>query len=191
MTAIVVPNQLPTPRPDHKRYTTRPTTILGAFLWRWRVWFEATFALTVMEPWEQSVARQHGSISFVSLTLIFDAMVLFSRRALRCARAFFHDPGLTWHWQWRYTSLCSFSSSCTSCSTSRNTWWWCNGGQFIIYGVRRGMRRFGGNAGRAGWKKGEFNLFEWGLLKLCLWTERINVHSTTCQTECSLSSMSY
>jgi hypothetical protein len=94
MTAIVVPNQLPTPRPDHKRYTKRPTTKLGVFLWRWRVWFEATFALTVMEPWEQSVARQYGSLSFVSLV---DTMVLFSRRVttLRCARAFFHHARST------------------------------------------------------------------------------------------------
>ncbi|KIJ96832.1 hypothetical protein K443DRAFT_106602 [Laccaria amethystina LaAM-08-1] len=76
MMAIVIPNELPTPQPDHKRYTKRPTTTLGVFLWRWRVWFEAMFALTVMEPWEQSVAHQLA-IYLVVFVLILVYLVLY------------------------------------------------------------------------------------------------------------------
>ena len=32
---------------------TAPKSAFGAFLWRKRVWFETTFALTMMEPWEK------------------------------------------------------------------------------------------------------------------------------------------
>jgi hypothetical protein len=30
-----------------------PKSALGAFLWRRRMWFEATFALSMLEPWEK------------------------------------------------------------------------------------------------------------------------------------------
>lgn len=30
-----------------------PKSRLGAYLWRKRMWFEATFALTMLQPWEK------------------------------------------------------------------------------------------------------------------------------------------
>jgi len=38
--------------PSH--YTYRPPkSALGAFLWRRKMWVEATFALSMLEPWEK------------------------------------------------------------------------------------------------------------------------------------------
>ncbi|KAI0073843.1 hypothetical protein K474DRAFT_1602622 [Panus rudis PR-1116 ss-1] len=30
-----------------------PKSFIGAYIWRWRMWFECTFALTMLEPWEK------------------------------------------------------------------------------------------------------------------------------------------
>ncbi|EAU86734.1 hypothetical protein CC1G_06495 [Coprinopsis cinerea okayama7 len=47
------PLYLPPPKPD-LRYARRPESgKLAVYLWRWRMWFEGTFALTVMETWER------------------------------------------------------------------------------------------------------------------------------------------
>lgn len=49
-----VSGKLPPPRPDFS-FTRRPKTKTREFFWRWRIWIEATFALTVYEPWEKVV----------------------------------------------------------------------------------------------------------------------------------------
>ncbi|SJK97218.1 uncharacterized protein ARMOST_00469 [Armillaria ostoyae] len=41
------------PKPDFT--FARPPKSKVAFFWRWRIWFEATFAFTVLEPWEKMV----------------------------------------------------------------------------------------------------------------------------------------
>ncbi|KAJ7254632.1 hypothetical protein B0H12DRAFT_972904, partial [Mycena haematopus] len=44
---------LPPPKPNHS-YTRRPTSSkLAVVLWRGRMWFESTFALSMLEPWEK------------------------------------------------------------------------------------------------------------------------------------------
>ncbi|THH20822.1 hypothetical protein EUX98_g8506 [Antrodiella citrinella] len=30
-----------------------PDNFIGSLLWRWRLWFEATFALSMLQPWEK------------------------------------------------------------------------------------------------------------------------------------------
>jgi len=30
-----------------------PDNFLGTFLWKWRLWFETTFALSMLQPWEK------------------------------------------------------------------------------------------------------------------------------------------
>ena len=35
-----------------------PESPVGAFLWRKRVWFESTFALTMLQPWEKLCLRE-------------------------------------------------------------------------------------------------------------------------------------
>ncbi|TFK24125.1 hypothetical protein FA15DRAFT_593029 [Coprinopsis marcescibilis] len=43
---------LPRQRPDLS-YAHCPTSTKFNFFWRWRMWLECTFALTVMETWER------------------------------------------------------------------------------------------------------------------------------------------
>ena len=31
----------------------RPDTVIGGFIWRWKIWFETTFALSMLERWEK------------------------------------------------------------------------------------------------------------------------------------------
>jgi len=51
------------------QYTYRPPkSALGAFLWRRQMWFEATFALSMLEPWEK--------ILVVSIVLLLMTLVL-------------------------------------------------------------------------------------------------------------------
>ena len=38
-----------------------PESSLGAFLWRRRLWFETTFALSMLQPWEKLVLREYSS----------------------------------------------------------------------------------------------------------------------------------
>ena len=35
-----------------------PESSLGAFLWRKRLWFETTFALSMLQPWEKLMLRE-------------------------------------------------------------------------------------------------------------------------------------
>ncbi|KAJ7705375.1 hypothetical protein B0H17DRAFT_666467 [Mycena rosella] len=50
--SLTPPAHLPPPKPDHS-HTRKPTSALGVFLWRYRMWFEATFVLSMLEPWEK------------------------------------------------------------------------------------------------------------------------------------------
>ena len=34
-----------------------PESSLGAYLWRKRLWFESTFALSMLQPWEKIMLR--------------------------------------------------------------------------------------------------------------------------------------
>lgn len=55
MATLPTPLVLPTPKPDHS--ATRPppknSSSLRMFLWRQRMWFESTFVLSMLEPWEK------------------------------------------------------------------------------------------------------------------------------------------
>ena len=31
----------------------KPKSAIGAFVWRWKMWFEATFVFSMLEPWEK------------------------------------------------------------------------------------------------------------------------------------------
>ncbi|KAK0195154.1 hypothetical protein F5146DRAFT_923521 [Armillaria mellea] len=61
---------LPPPKPDFS-FARPPKSKVAFFFWRWRIWFEATFAFTVLEPWEKMVLL----IVFISVT--FCLTVLF------------------------------------------------------------------------------------------------------------------
>ncbi|KAJ6466913.1 hypothetical protein C8R45DRAFT_938915 [Mycena sanguinolenta] len=50
---LASPAYLPPPKPDHS-HTRRPTSgTLAVAFWRGRMWFESTFALSMLEPWEK------------------------------------------------------------------------------------------------------------------------------------------
>jgi hypothetical protein len=66
MSTVTVPDCLPTPRPDH-RSTRRPSSKLGVFLWRRRMWFESTFVLSMLEPWEKFLMCSLSSLKVNSV----------------------------------------------------------------------------------------------------------------------------
>ncbi|KAF7307263.1 Fip1 domain-containing protein [Mycena indigotica] len=51
-TMVQVPAHLPPPKPDHS-FTRRPESPIAVFFWRRRMWFESTFVLSMLEPWEK------------------------------------------------------------------------------------------------------------------------------------------
>lgn len=44
-----------------------PGNAFGRFFWRWRVWLETTFALSMMQPWEKVFVVVVGYVLFVLL----------------------------------------------------------------------------------------------------------------------------
>ncbi|PFH51618.1 hypothetical protein AMATHDRAFT_58732, partial [Amanita thiersii Skay4041] len=90
MTAVTItrpPAVLPRPRPDRSYASRPPKSKLGYFLWRQRMWFESTFALTVMEPWEKIVMLTIFAVLFVIVVTGFVKylpyrLVLMYRRAM-------------------------------------------------------------------------------------------------------------
>ncbi|KAG7446528.1 uncharacterized protein BT62DRAFT_124468 [Guyanagaster necrorhizus] len=40
------------PKPD-LTFTRPPKSKIALFFWRWRIWFESTFVLSMLEPWEK------------------------------------------------------------------------------------------------------------------------------------------
>ena len=57
MSATQAHPNLPPPKPDHS-FTEKPSSALGQFFWRRRMWFEATFVLSMLEPWEKILLRK-------------------------------------------------------------------------------------------------------------------------------------
>ncbi|PFH51615.1 hypothetical protein AMATHDRAFT_89948, partial [Amanita thiersii Skay4041] len=58
---------LPPPKPD-LGFTRPPKTKWLIFLWRWRIWVEATFVLSMLEPWEKFL--------LVTLFLLLNSLML-------------------------------------------------------------------------------------------------------------------
>ncbi|KAH9475880.1 hypothetical protein JR316_0011440 [Psilocybe cubensis] len=50
---------LPPPKPNHA-FTRKPESKVGQFFWRRRMWFESTFVLSMLEPWEKILLRYHA-----------------------------------------------------------------------------------------------------------------------------------
>ncbi|TCD60720.1 hypothetical protein EIP91_009626 [Steccherinum ochraceum] len=36
-----------------------PNSSIGVFCWKWRMWFESTFALSMLQPWEKVLISQY------------------------------------------------------------------------------------------------------------------------------------
>ncbi|KAK0476675.1 hypothetical protein IW261DRAFT_1421413 [Armillaria novae-zelandiae] len=61
---------LPPPKPDFS-FVRPPKSKVAFFFWRWMIWFEATFALSVLEPWEKMFLLV---IVFISMAFCFTAL---------------------------------------------------------------------------------------------------------------------
>ncbi len=79
MATLLAPSVLPASKPDHR--ATRPppkgTSSLRMFLWRQRIWFESTFVLSMLEPWEkvllcefQRPEFRKTSVTFTSVSML-------------------------------------------------------------------------------------------------------------------------
>ncbi|KAK0437815.1 uncharacterized protein ARMOST_12620 [Armillaria ostoyae] len=64
---------LPPPKPDLS-FTRPPESPAAQYLWRWRMWFEATFVLSMLEPWEKVLLL---SILFISSTFFLTAFIRY------------------------------------------------------------------------------------------------------------------
>ncbi|KXN85977.1 hypothetical protein AN958_10649 [Leucoagaricus sp. SymC.cos] len=55
MAALSTPLVLPAAKPDHRatRPPSKDASSFRMFLWRQRMWFESTFVLSMLEPWEK------------------------------------------------------------------------------------------------------------------------------------------
>ncbi|KAF9465887.1 hypothetical protein BDZ94DRAFT_1132914, partial [Collybia nuda] len=93
---------LPTPKPD-LRYPRRPTSKIGIFFWRRRVWFESTFVLSMLEPWEKVMLMTiFVSLYILVLTGLFRFLprhlVVMQRRAVYYLWGQEGDERLLWQW---------------------------------------------------------------------------------------------
>ncbi|KAF9493694.1 hypothetical protein BDN71DRAFT_1419161 [Pleurotus eryngii] len=70
---------LPRPKPDLSYYTNPPKSELARAFWRWHIRTEASFAITVLEPWEKVVVL---SVLAILFTLIAISLVKFLPRQL-------------------------------------------------------------------------------------------------------------
>ncbi|KAJ7621190.1 hypothetical protein FB45DRAFT_798945 [Roridomyces roridus] len=100
--SITPPAQLPPPKPDHS-FTKRPSSFIAVFFWRWRMWVESTFALSMLEPWEKILLITIFSVLFF---LICSGIVMYFPRHLRQmhGRVMYYlwgqegDERLLWQW---------------------------------------------------------------------------------------------
>ncbi|KAF9007740.1 hypothetical protein BDZ89DRAFT_917749, partial [Hymenopellis radicata] len=64
---------LPPPRPDLS-FARPPKSPVALFFWRWRMWFESTFVLSMLEPWEKILLL---TILSISITLFMTAALKY------------------------------------------------------------------------------------------------------------------
>jgi hypothetical protein len=59
MAMNAIPAHLPPPKPDHS-LTRRPSpsSLVARFFWQKWIWFESTFVLSMLEPWEKILLRE-------------------------------------------------------------------------------------------------------------------------------------
>ncbi|KAJ7472305.1 hypothetical protein B0H11DRAFT_2038478 [Mycena galericulata] len=100
--SMTPPAYLPPPKPDHS-FTKRPTSALGVFFWRRRMWFESTFVLSMLEPWEKILLITIFAVLFL---LVCSGFVMYFPRHLGIMhrRAMYYlwgqegDERLLWQW---------------------------------------------------------------------------------------------
>ncbi|KAJ8488606.1 hypothetical protein ONZ45_g10875 [Pleurotus djamor] len=101
---LQVPNDrhFPAPKPDLSIYE-RPKSKIQQFFWKRRVWFEATFAFSMLEPWEKIMLFM---IMFVFAALFLTGAVKYfpTHLSIMRRRAVYYligqegDEYLLWQW---------------------------------------------------------------------------------------------
>ncbi|KAF8960648.1 hypothetical protein BDZ97DRAFT_2077410 [Flammula alnicola] len=81
-----VPAKLPPPKPDHS-FARPPNTKLALFFWKRKMWIEATFGLTVYEPWEKVVVLSIFAVLFTAILIVMvnylpQQLIVMQRRAV-------------------------------------------------------------------------------------------------------------
>ncbi|KAJ7267454.1 hypothetical protein C8J57DRAFT_1450499 [Mycena rebaudengoi] len=102
MPVAAPPSCLPPPKPDHSS-TRRPDSKLAVFLWRRRMWFESTFVLSMLEPWEKILLITIFAGLFM---LVFSGIIMYmphhlvvmQRRAVYYLWGQEGDERLLWQW---------------------------------------------------------------------------------------------
>jgi len=68
-------SRLPPPKPNHD-FTRRPSSKLGIFFWRQRMWFESTFVFSMLEPWEKIMLCKTCFYTWTSILSPFEIFLL-------------------------------------------------------------------------------------------------------------------
>ncbi|KAF8960646.1 hypothetical protein BDZ97DRAFT_1832923 [Flammula alnicola] len=102
MSATNVHPDLPPAKPNHAS-TRKPTSKLGIFLWRRRMWFESTFVLSMLEPWEKILLlTMFALLLFLVFTGVLkylpQHLVFLRRRATYYLWGQEGDERLLWQW---------------------------------------------------------------------------------------------
>ncbi|TFK24123.1 hypothetical protein FA15DRAFT_619857 [Coprinopsis marcescibilis] len=96
------PDVLPPAKPD-LTFARKPTSKIAIFFWRWRMWFEATFVLSMLEPWEKILLITLFAVMYL---FVMSAIVKYFPRHLTVMqqRAMYYlwgqegDVRLVWQW---------------------------------------------------------------------------------------------
>ncbi|PPR01195.1 hypothetical protein CVT26_016076 [Gymnopilus dilepis] len=123
MSAAATLVHLPRPRPDHG-FTKPPSSKLGIFFWRCRMWFESTFVLSMLEPWEKVLLLTVLGFLF---TLLFSGVFMYLPHHLKFLqqRAVYYlwgqegDERLLWQWLGSPHPFGDFMSSLNSRDMNR------------------------------------------------------------------------
>nr|GAT58893.1 predicted protein [Mycena chlorophos] len=70
---VNVPPGMPPAKPNHD-FTRKPDGAVAEFLWRRRMWFETTFVLSMLEPWEKIMLLTIFAVLFI---LVCSGIVLY------------------------------------------------------------------------------------------------------------------
>jgi len=93
---------LPKPRPDFTALR-KPTSPISLFFWRRRIWFESTFVLSLLEPWEKLLIISILAMTcMLVLTGLFKYLpqhiIIMQRRAMYYIWGQEGDELILWQW---------------------------------------------------------------------------------------------
>ncbi|KAJ3517580.1 hypothetical protein NMY22_g13935 [Coprinellus aureogranulatus] len=93
---------LPPCKPNNS-FTRKPEGMVSVWVWRWRMWFEATFVLSMLEPWEKIMMVciflvMSALCTYTVITYLPHHLTLMKRRATYYLVGQEGDERLLWQW---------------------------------------------------------------------------------------------